>query len=597
MGGEYGDRPALIGEAESYSFSGLAARINRYSRWALAQERRERRDGRADDGQPAGIRRDLAGADANRRRRGADRPRSRRRRARRTRSRSRAPRLAIASPEARRRPADAVSTARIWTPGRASAARRTVDAHSGAPISPTDDAPRGRRSPTAPCASSPPARRACRRRRRSATASDRSGRHWFAGLAGLDAGGSALQLPADASQRRRRGRRRRAAGRRRLGAIAPRFSASRFWDDVARWDCTAFQYIGELCRYLVAAPTHARERRTNSGSRSAMAWRRRVWRAFAERFPAVRVLEFYASTEGNVWLYNVGDASARSAGCRRSSRRKAPIALVRFDEDAQAPARGRGRFLPAVRGRRDRRGAGRIGGDAASRFEGYSDAAETEKKILRDVFAPGDAWMRTGDLMRRDAEGFYDFVDRVGDTFRWKGENVAAPEVAARAAACPGVTDAMVYGVKVEAPRGPRRHGARCAGAVRWTRAGAAARGAAALGASGVSAADGRDRAHGDVQAEAGALCRAEASIPRRCEDRLFVLGDNGYRPLDAAVFDKSSTAPCGFDVWRNSQASPPIFSIPLHRAISSSIARSDALSYGCLQNFPASDRCRGSKY
>jgi fatty-acyl-CoA synthase len=96
---------------------------------------------------------------------------------------------------------------------------------------------------------------------------------------------------------------------------------------------------------------------------------------------------------------------------------------------------------------------GRIGDDSASRFEGYSEAIETEKKILRDVFKAGDAWMRTGDLMGRDADGFYVFVDRIGDTFRWSGENVATHEVAGVLRACPGVKDAIVYGVSVPGGR------------------------------------------------------------------------------------------------------------------------------------------------
>jgi fatty-acyl-CoA synthase len=95
---------------------------------------------------------------------------------------------------------------------------------------------------------------------------------------------------------------------------------------------------------------------------------------------------------------------------------------------------------------------GRISADPANlaaRFEGYTDPADTEKKVLRDVFAPGDAWLRTGDLMRTDAKGFYYFVDRIGDTFRWKGENVATTEVAEAVRACPGVAAANVYGVTV----------------------------------------------------------------------------------------------------------------------------------------------------
>ena len=91
---------------------------------------------------------------------------------------------------------------------------------------------------------------------------------------------------------------------------------------------------------------------------------------------------------------------------------------------------------------------------AAAAFEGYTDAEASEKKILRDVFERGDAWYRTGDLMRADAGGYFYFVDRIGDTFRWKGENVATSEVAAAITAFPGITEATVYGVPVPGTEG-----------------------------------------------------------------------------------------------------------------------------------------------
>ena len=94
------------------------------------------------------------------------------------------------------------------------------------------------------------------------------------------------------------------------------------------------------------------------------------------------------------------------------------------------------------------------GRDLSARFEGYTNRADTEKKILRNVFAPGDAYMRSGDLMRIDEQGFYYFVDRIGDTFRWKGENVATLEVASALAACPGIAEAAVYGVAVPGAEG-----------------------------------------------------------------------------------------------------------------------------------------------
>jgi len=127
-----------------------------------------------------------------------------------------------------------------------------------------------------------------------------------------------------------------------------------------------------------------------------------------------------------------------------------PVALVKFDVDAAMPARDTaGR---CVRCRPDEAGEaiGQIvGAGGTTRFEGYTDAAASGKKILHDVFAPGDAWYRTGDLMRQDEQGFFYFVDRVGDTFRWKGENVATSEVNEAVLECPGVVDATTYGVEI----------------------------------------------------------------------------------------------------------------------------------------------------
>jgi fatty-acyl-CoA synthase len=133
-----------------------------------------------------------------------------------------------------------------------------------------------------------------------------------------------------------------------------------------------------------------------------------------------------------------------------------PLALVKFDDATGAPARdSHGRYLRCVTGEAGEalgriRGASQSGGD----FEGYTSAEDTERKILRDVFEPGDAWYRTGDLMRMDASGFYYFVDRVGDTFRWKGENVATSEVADAIMAFPGVLETTAYGVAVPGTEG-----------------------------------------------------------------------------------------------------------------------------------------------
>jgi fatty-acyl-CoA synthase len=234
--------------------------------------------------------------------------------------------------------------------------------------------------------------------------------------------------------------------------IAPKFSASRFWDDVVRWDCTLFQYIGELCRYLVKAPPSAAERRHRLRLVCGNGLRADVWTAFQERFSIPRILEFYAATEGNFSLYNVEGQPGAIGRVPPFMVHRFPAAIVRCDPAAGRPARDAdGRCLRCAPGETGE-AIGRISaaaGDPAHSFEGYTDAAESERKVLRNVFEPGDAWFRTGDLMRADERGFFYFVDRIGDTFRWKGENVATGEVAQAISAAPGVAAAAVYGVQV----------------------------------------------------------------------------------------------------------------------------------------------------
>ena len=182
-----------------------------------------------------------------------------------------------------------------------------------------------------------------------------------------------------------------------------------------------------------------------------------VWRAFQERFAIPRILEFYAATEGNFSLYNVEGRIGAIGRAPNFLPARNRVALVKFDLAAERPLRGPDGFCQRCQTEEAGEAIGRIageGGDLSARFEGYTDPADTQKKILRNVFAPGDAYLRSGDLMRQDAEGFYYFVDRIGDTFRWKGENVATLEVAAALSACPEIADAAVYGVAVSGAEG-----------------------------------------------------------------------------------------------------------------------------------------------
>jgi fatty-acyl-CoA synthase len=236
--------------------------------------------------------------------------------------------------------------------------------------------------------------------------------------------------------------------------IAERFSAGQFWDDVKRWDCTLFQYIGELCRYLAAAAPHRAEKTHRLRLACGNGMSADVWTAFQKRFAVPRILEFYAATEANFSLVNVEGKVGAIGRVPGFLAARNPIALVRFDTEVGEPARGADGFCIRVPCGEAGEAIGRIGAGGSARFEGYTSAADTERKILRNVFVPGDAWLRSGDLMRSDEKGFYYFVDRVGDTFRWKGENVSTLEVAAALCACPGVADAAVYGVTAPGAEG-----------------------------------------------------------------------------------------------------------------------------------------------
>jgi fatty-acyl-CoA synthase len=238
--------------------------------------------------------------------------------------------------------------------------------------------------------------------------------------------------------------------------LAEKFSASHFWRDIVRWDCTSFQYIGELCRYLLKAPVSESEGRHRLRLACGNGLRGDIWQAFQARFAIPQILEFYAATEGNFSLYNVEGRPGAIGRIPPFLAHRFPTAIVRFDAELGIPVRTADDLCIACDRGETGEAIGRIGvaRDSGGRFEGYTDAAETEKKILRNVFAAGDSWFRTGDLMMLDESGYFHFVDRVGDTFRWKGENVAASEVNEAILDCPGVADAVTYGVEIPGAEG-----------------------------------------------------------------------------------------------------------------------------------------------
>jgi fatty-acyl-CoA synthase len=237
--------------------------------------------------------------------------------------------------------------------------------------------------------------------------------------------------------------------------LRERFSASAFWKDVFEERCTLFQYIGELCRYLLNAPpqreecAHALRLACGNGLSAD------VWPEFQRRFRVPQILEYYAATEGNFSLYNCEGRVGAIGRIPPFLAHRVPVALVKFDVDAGAPARDSSGWCVRCTPGEVGEALGEISaGSGLARFEGYTDADASAGKILRHVFAPDDAWYRTGDLMRQDEQGFFYFVDRVGDTFRWKGENVSTTEVAGVIGGLPGVSEVAVYGVSVPGAEG-----------------------------------------------------------------------------------------------------------------------------------------------
>ena len=236
--------------------------------------------------------------------------------------------------------------------------------------------------------------------------------------------------------------------------VRKRFSASNFWPDVKASGATLFVYIGELCRYLVNCPENPEERSHKLRLAFGNGLRPDVWSDFQDRFAVPNILEFYGSTEGNVSLFNFDGKPGAIGRAPNFLKKQINFRLVRFDIDTEQPMRGPDGLCQLTRPGEVGEAIGRIGDDIRHAFSGYADKAASEQKILRDVFVRGDRWFRTGDLMKQDSEGYVYFIDRIGDTFRWKGENVSTAEVEQRLVDAPGVKEVIAYGVPVPGNEG-----------------------------------------------------------------------------------------------------------------------------------------------
>jgi len=224
-----------------------------------------------------------------------------------------------------------------------------------------------------------------------------------------------------------------------------RFSARDFLADVRRHGATAFVYVGELCRYLLRQPPRPDDRQHQLRLAVGAGLRPDIWTAFQQRFGIRRIVEMYGCTEGNVSLMN-RSGRVGSVG-RPHPFQHRQVRLARIDAASGELQRNGKGFLVECGVGEPGELLGKIVTGSTMPYDGYTDQRATETKIVRNAFRGGDAYFRSGDILRRDAAGYYYFVDRGGDTFRWKGENVATQEVAEILNGAPGVSETSVYGV------------------------------------------------------------------------------------------------------------------------------------------------------
>lgn len=229
-------------------------------------------------------------------------------------------------------------------------------------------------------------------------------------------------------------------------AMRRKFSASQFWDDVRKYGATTFGYVGELCRYLLNQPASPRDKDHNLRKMIGNGLRPSIWGPFKARFGVEQVAELYASSEGNIGFSNFLNLD-NTVGFST-----APYALVKFHEGTRDPIRNAQGFMEKVAPGEP----GLLIGEITKKwaFEGYTQAEATEKSILRDVFKKGDAWFNTGDALKEIGFRHLQFVDRMGDTFRWKGENVSTTELENIIDGFGGIEEAIVFGVEIPETNG-----------------------------------------------------------------------------------------------------------------------------------------------
>lgn len=224
-------------------------------------------------------------------------------------------------------------------------------------------------------------------------------------------------------------------------AIGRKFSVSRFWDEVRHHEATTFCYIGELCRYLLNNPVKDNDQDHKIRAIIGNGLRPDIWMEFKQRFGIEHINEFYGASECNLVFTNAFNLDCTAGVC------PLPYSIVEYDIENDQPVRNESNFMITVK----KGDSGLLITEINDKqpFDGYTDKEASEKKILKNVFKQGDRWFNSGDMVIDQGFKHIAFADRLGDTFRWKGENVATTEVEAVANEFPGVEHSVVYGVEI----------------------------------------------------------------------------------------------------------------------------------------------------
>ncbi|KAG8177006.1 hypothetical protein JTE90_006950 [Oedothorax gibbosus] len=232
--------------------------------------------------------------------------------------------------------------------------------------------------------------------------------------------------------------------------IRGKFSASKFWDDCIKYKATVAQYIGELCRYILAQPEKPNERDHCIRLMFGNGLRPQIWKQFVERFNIPNIGELYGSTEGNANIINIDNKMGAVGFMSRIIPTIYPVSLIKVDASTGEVIRSpKGLCVRCEPGEPGEFVGKIIDSDPIRRFDGYVNQSATKKKIVRDCFAKGDMAFLSGDLLTMDEDGYLFFVDRTGDTFRWRGENVSTMEVEGLISKVLHHADSVVYGVEV----------------------------------------------------------------------------------------------------------------------------------------------------